>query len=144
MRRLIGFVLRSKYGELFRFIIGGIATTAVNWVIYIPVFWLFKASFIEETAAIIANAIAWFGAVVFAFIINRILVFHSEEKRKKQIFMQFFWFTATRSITGVAEIFMPSVLMLAFDMNDMLARLIIAVVLMICNYLTSKFIAFKH
>lgn len=143
LRQLLGALLRSKYGELIRFTLGGIATTAVNWIIYIPFYYLlFEPQMSEEAAAMIANAIAWLGSVIFAFVVNRILVFHSKEHRRGHVLLQFLYFTATRAVTGLGEIFLPSALM-GLGMHNMLARLVIAIVLMIFNYLTTKFIAFK-
>ena len=60
--------LLLKYKEVIMYLIFGVATTLVNWVVYSL---LMKTSAVNMT---ISNAIAWFTAVVFAYITNKLFV----------------------------------------------------------------------
>ena len=54
--------LLLKYKEVIMYLIFGVATTLVNWIVYSL---LMKTSVVNMT---VSNAIAWFTAVVFAYI----------------------------------------------------------------------------
>ncbi len=132
-----------KYGEVLRFLVGGFLTTVVNFLIYTPCYYfVFQPIMLEETASIVCNALAWAGAVVFAFFVNKYLVFRSKTS-KHAGFMQFVAFVATRAVSGVMEIFFPAVLIF-FGVNNLVAKLIVSFFILICNYLTGKFFAFRR
>ena len=63
--------LLLKYKEVIMYLIFGVATTLVNWIVYSL---LMKTSVVNMT---VSNAIAWFTAVVFAYITNKLFVFES-------------------------------------------------------------------
>ena len=69
MQKIIQLI--QKYKELVMYFIFGVATTLVNWVAYSL---LVRTDVISMT---VSNAIAWFVAVVFAFVTNKIFVFES-------------------------------------------------------------------
>ena len=62
----------KKHREIIIYLIFGVATTFVNWILYIL---CVKALSLGITAG---NAIGWIGAVLFAFITNRRYVFLSK------------------------------------------------------------------
>ena len=66
-------------GEVFSYLFFGVCTTVVN----IVVFQLCCSAL--GIHALISNIIAWIFAVAFAYITNRIFVFHSQEKSPKGI-----------------------------------------------------------
>ena len=68
--------LLLKYKEAIMYLIFGVLTTAVNWVVYFP---LTKLTPIHYQAA---NVISWIAAVVFAYFTNREFVFLSKNKNK--------------------------------------------------------------
>ncbi len=132
-----------KYGEALRFLLGGFLTTLVNFLIYTPCYYfVFQPMMPEETASIICNFIAWAGAVIFAFFVNKYLVFRSRTDKHTGL-VQFFAFVATRAISGVMEIFFPAILIF-FGVNNLVAKLAISFFILICNYLTGKFLAFRR
>lgn len=59
--------------ETILYIIFGVATTAVNYV----VFHLFYNVLWHQRGSLIANAVAFAAAVVFAFVVNKVFVFQS-------------------------------------------------------------------
>ena len=65
--------LFKKYKEIIMYLVFGVATTVVNWIVYIICTKLFGLSGAELTNGQIAlcNGIAWVVAVTFAFSITR-------------------------------------------------------------------------
>lgn len=59
--------------ETILYIIFGVATTAVNYV----VFYLFYNVLWNQSRSLIANAAAFVAAVIFAFVVNKLFVFES-------------------------------------------------------------------
>ena len=60
--------------ETILYIIFGVATTAVNYV----VFYLLYHVFWHQSGSLIANAAAFVVAVIFAFVVNKMYVFESK------------------------------------------------------------------
>lgn len=143
LRHPIKAFSHEKYGELLRFALGGVLTTAVNFAIYLPSYrYLFRPSLSSEFSAILANSLAWVLAVLFAFFVNKHLVFRSETRTRAGFFYQLLSFYATRAASGAFEVFLPS-LLIYIGLHDVVAKLTVAVLVLVCNYLTSKFIAFR-
>ena len=135
--------MHPKFGELFRFALSGGATTIVNLCFYIPCYyWIFGPLVSKEAASAISNGIAWFFAVLFAFFITKNLVFMSKEKERSRVFVQLLSFYGTRMFSGVFEIFLPS-LLIYWGLHNIVAKLAVAAFVIVCNFLTSKFITFR-
>ncbi len=69
-----------KYKEIIMYLIFGVATTGVNWVVYSL---LMKAVLVhapgsDDVKMTVSNVIAWIAAVIFAFITNKLWVFESK------------------------------------------------------------------
>ena len=60
--------------ETVLYIIFGVATTAVNYI----VFFLFYSMLWKQHNSLAANAIAFVAAVIFAFVVNKLFVFESK------------------------------------------------------------------
>ena len=90
--------LLLKYKEVIMYLIFGVATTLVNWVVYSL---LMKTSAVNMT---ISNAIAWFTAVVFAYITNKLFVFESKSWNVAEVWKEVVKFFGARITTGVIEI----------------------------------------
>lgn len=127
-----------KYREIINYLIFGILTTLVNFIIYI-VFTRFL-SFNELTS----NCIAWCVSVTFAYITNRIFVFCSNVKNKKNILREIASFFSSRILTGVmCDILIFKFLLDVLLINDILVKIIVQVIIIVGNYLLSKFLVFK-
>ena len=139
--------------EIIMYLIFGVATTVVNWGVTFlcqRVFGLNEPGF--QTSA--ANGIAWFAAVLFAFITNRRFVF---EKTDNSVWAELVKFYAARIFTGLFETFLPDGLFalsragggaLSFLAADFLgltggiAKAITTVIVIILNYILSKLVVF--
>ena len=131
--------LFKKYREQISYLFFGVLTTAVNFITYaiITHFAIFDGDFGKS----IANIIAWFTAVVFAFFTNKFFVF--EHKNDSPILREFLTFFGARVISGFVENggFILFVDILHF--NDFVVKAAIAVFVVIFNYVLSKFLIFK-
>ena len=94
-----------KYKEIIMYLIFGVATTGVNWVVYSL---LMKAVLVhapgsDDVKMTVSNVIAWIAAVIFAFITNKLWVFESKSWVPKVAAREFVSFVASRLATGVIE-----------------------------------------
>ena len=142
--------LFKKYQELILYVLFGGLTTVVNFV----VFWLLNKA-IGETAYLLNNAIAWFCAVVFAYVTNKLCVFDSKSWEIKVVIKEVPEFFLARVFSLIVEegglwLFVEkmgfdklSFNLLGFEVTGKLtAKLVLAVIVVILNYFFSKFIIF--
>lgn len=135
--------LYKKYKEMILYLIFGVLTTALNYVVYF-IFVVPLGVHYE-----ISNCIAWVAGVIFAYFTNRSVVFNSQAKGIKKKLIEATEFVAARLFSLVAEMV---ILWLFIDIiplcpdkywNNLIAKFIGAVVVVILNYLASKFVIFK-
>lgn len=142
-KKLKALLENERYGEILRFALGGVLTTAVNFLVYIPAFYLLFSPALGETfGSVVANLLAWVLAVLFAFFINKHLVFKSKTDTRRGFLAQLFTFYATRAASGALEILLPA-LLIYLGMNNLLAKIAVSVLILVTNYFTSKFLAFR-
>lgn len=143
--------LFEKYREIITYVIFGGLTTVVNYVIYFP---LRRININYEAATFIA----WLGAVLFAYAVNRAFVFKSKAKGKAAL-REFLLFVGARVFSYGAEaltmyIFMDVinvdrfVLSVSFFENPLPvgefgAKTIAQIIIIILNYLFSKLVIFR-
>ena len=133
----------KKHKEIFNFLIFGVLTTLVKWSVYSVLVMKFL---VDKN---VSNIIAWACAVSFAFITNKRWVFESKSKDKQSLLREGLTFLGSRIGTGVVEIGLFP-LLLALGLNEKLfgiegfvAQVISTIVVIILNYIFSKFIVFK-
>ena len=125
-------ISKSKIPVMYLFF--GVLTTIVNIVTYI---------FFSEFCGInylISNIIAWFISVVFAYVTNRKWVF---ESKSNKILKEFTLFLGGRASSGVMD---TALLFIAVDLlnfNDLISKIAIGIIIVIVNYIFSKYIVFK-
>ena len=157
--------LLVKYKEIIMYIIFGVLTTLVNWVVYTVLikifgsaveneeilFTLFGRNISKEIFYIfIANFVAWVAGVVFAFVTNKIWVFESKSWRFGLVMKELWLFVLARLITGVMEWFgVPLLWAIGLDqdlfgIDGFLAKIIVSVIVVILNYVFSKLIIFRN
>ena len=123
-------------------IIGG-CTTAVNWLVYTP---------LSKTGADLAlcNSAAWLAAVIFAFFTNKFIVFRSTRTKPSEVVKEAVLFIASRIVSGLFEIFLPSLLYgigldaEIFGIRGAAAKLITSVLIIVLNYVFSKLFVFGN
>ena len=130
--------LWEKYRSILIYIIFGVLTTAVNYLVYIPCLNLLGMS------ASVSNVIAWCVAVLFAFLTNKPFVFESKDWSAKTVVPEFTKFVGTRVASGLME---TVILMVAVDMlgwNGVIWKLVTNVIVVILNYIGSQLLVFRR
>ena len=122
--------------EVILYGIFGIFTTIVNLASF---YVLTNLLHLEEN---ISNIIAILLAVIFAYITNKDLVFHSDAKTIKEKTMQFIKFMSGRAFTMAVE-WVGCLLLFLTPINQMISKLAMTIIVIILNFFISKFFAFK-
>lgn len=133
IRKIIKKVLTK---EVILYIVFGVITTVVN----IGSFYIMNT--LLKWDKNIANLIAIILAVLFAYITNKDLVFHSEAETIKEKLSEFLKFMAGRAFTMIVE-FIGGWLLFQTPIPEMISKLLVTVVIIILNFFISKFFAFK-
>lgn len=159
----------EKHREIVMYLLFGVLTTAVGWIVYFAVLWALKAMMgipVEDTSSgryigayTAAQIIQWVAAVLFAFFTNRKWVF-TEADKNVSIPVQLAKFSAGRVVTffvdyvitfvgalGLAAI-IPALVKVAFlgrewNFAEIGAKVVAAVIVIVCNYIFSKIFVFK-
>ena len=161
--------LCAKHREILMYLFFGVLTTAVGWIVYFTLLWGWKAGFslpADDTSSstylvgyTIAQVVQWIAAVLFAFFTNRKWVFTNAQK-ETSIVLQLSKFAGGRVVTffidyavtlfaamGAAALLpaLTSVSLLGREWNlcEIGAKIIAAVIVIICNYVFSKIFVFK-
>lgn len=130
--------LITKYKDLLLYAIFGVLTTAVNVVAY----WVF--SHLVGVGTVASSIIAWFAAVLFAYVTNRRWVFHSEAEGASAIMREAVAFFASRLATGVVDWVGMFLLVDVMQLPDVMVKFALNVLVIILNYVASKLIVFRH
>ncbi len=139
-----------KYKEIIMYLIFGVLTTVVSWVSY-ALFEMLFGTFISNSdiKIAIANVLSWVAAVLFAYITNKLWVFDSKSWEKKLLIREIITFVGSRLLTAPLEwVGVPLLVMLGldapiFDIDGMLAKIIVSIAVVILNYVFSKLFVFR-
>lgn len=123
--------------ELIRYIFFGIATTVVNILVYILL------SSVLNTNLIVSNTCAWIISVIFAFITNKLFVFQNRFMNFKEDFLSFLNFILYRLLSYGVDLFLMIIFVNLLLTDDIISKILVNVVVILLNYLTSKFIVFR-
>ena len=129
--------LWNQFKELFFYGIFGVLTTVVNVLVY----HLFANVF--SFHYLIANVIAWIIAVIFAFVTNKLYVFKSKSWENKIWLSEFGKFIGARLVTGILDMAMMYIMIDTLSWNDVLAKIITNIVVILLNFVFSKLLIFK-
>lgn len=131
--------LYKKHNEIINYLIIGVLTTLISLLIYyICVFTFLNPQ--KPLELQIANIISWIGAVLFAYITNRKIVFKSKNTKIKKEMTEFI---GSRIITLILDMLTMFILVTLLNINDKIAKLIVQFLVIIGNYIISKFFVFK-
>lgn len=136
----------KKYEEVIAYLFWGVLTTFVSWGSY-SIFVLIFVGVMQKV--FIANVLSWITAVLFAFVTNKICVFHSNHWNFKVVSIELSKFISARLFTGVFEIFgVPLLVKIGlnqtiFGIDGMVAKILVSVLVVILNYFFSKLFIFK-
>lgn len=136
MEKIKGLIKKVCTKEVILYAVFGLLTTLVNIGTFAILTNLLK---VNEN---VSNIIAIILAVLFAYVTNKDLVFHSKAQGGKEKLNEFIKFIAGRAFTMVVE-FVGCYLMFKLPIPEMVSKCIITVLVIVLNFFISKFFAFK-
>lgn len=131
------FKISKNIKEKLLYLFFGVLTTLVNFSSY---YILVK---ILNTHYLIGNGLAWGFSVCFAYITNRKYVFAVAKKSKQETFQEIISFFGFRVISGLIDMLLMFILVTMLSVNDTISKIAVNVLIVVLNYLFSKFIIFK-
>ena len=133
-------LLSEKHRELVAYLFVGGLTTLVSFGTY----WLYSRVFGIENEHV-AKFLSMLTAMVFSFYPNKVWVFRSTDKRGKELVREVVSFFASRSFSAfVVEQGLFAFFIEVIKMYDLIANIIVMVIIVILNYVLSKFIVFRR
>lgn len=136
--------LYLKYHEAIMYLIFGGLTTLVNFVVFAALRYL-------GAALQMSNIIAWIFAVLFAYITNKKWVFRSHTADKRDLLREILSFYGARVFSLLVELalfqiwtglIIASFRELDTPLYEFCFKLVIQVIVIILNYIFSKFFIF--
>lgn len=124
--------------ELFSYLVFGILTTLVNIFVYAL---LTKGLDIDYKTS---TTLAWIAAVLFAYITNKIYVFDSKSFEWAIVAKEFISFLCFRLLSYLLDIGSMILLVEYLVVDDLIAKIIANVLVVIVNYIASKLFIFKQ
>lgn len=124
--------------EVIMYIIFGVLTTLVNLIISFVLAGAFKID------GSIASAIGIVTSILFAYFTNRRWVFNTQAKGLKENFNEFWKFIAGRAVTMIIEQGGVMIFYGVLGMAFVPVKLSLTIIVIILNYIFSKFFAFKN
>ena len=161
--------LIKKYREILLYLVFGVLTTVVGWAVYFAILLVGKAAFDlppEITSGgtyfaiyTTAQVVQWIAAVLFAFFTNRAWVFTDADKEARML-PQLAKFSAGRVATFFVDYLVTyfgaillskaisawnsvEILGVELNLNEIGAKVVAAVIVIIANYFFSKLFVFK-
>jgi len=149
-----------KQAELLRYLIAGGLTTLLSMVIHYGICFLLAEkqalaggnliawvvdSINRATPAqmSVASAISWVISVLFAFWINRVMVFQVEKASAGKVLTELLQFAGSRIVSFL--VFEQGMMLglKAIGVSNIVNRIIVLIFVMVFNYVASKFWIFK-
>lgn len=120
--------------ELFLYVVFGFFTFVVNFVTY----FIFVGLGLNY---LIANALAWFFSVLFAYITNRKWVF---ESKSPDVLKEMSLFFGGRIFSGVVDTALMYLFIDVLVLGDFISKTVVQIIVIILNYVFSKLIVFTE
>ncbi|GKX28583.1 membrane protein [Vallitalea longa] len=141
IKRLINYIKEimqdERFQKIFRYVFIGGLTTLVNFT----VFWLF--TYLLNINLNIANVISIICAVIFAYVTNKIFVFRSKCDSTKEFLLEAFSFFSSRGVTMLIEVGGVYVLTSWLQIEAMISKVIISIIVLVLNYLFAQLLVFR-
>jgi putative flippase GtrA len=138
---------REEMLELVRYVVAGAITTLLSLAIKYASFILLSEDHTIDGAnteqVMIGTLISWVIAVVFAFWINRWMVFRVKDEGRRELGREFLQFVGARLVSWALIEEGIAVLIKWMGVSNTLNALIVMVLVTIFNYVVSKFWIFK-
>lgn len=131
--------LYMKYKEIINYLIVGGLTTVISLIVYyVAVYTVLDPNNAFQLQ--VANILSWIAGVTFAYFTNRKFVFESKEPNKLKEATKFVGSRVSTLLLDMLVMWL-GVTVLAF--NDKIMKIISQILVIIGNYVISKFFVFK-
>lgn len=131
----IKHVIEKHYEQIRYLIVGGMTS-----VIGVGGYWLLV---VLDRSPVIANVLSWIVAVAFAYIANKQFVFRDQTRGARQLVQQILSFVSSRVFSLIVETVLIWIGTDILQFNKYFIKIPVAVVVVILNYITGKFVVFK-
>lgn len=154
--------LYKKYKEIINYLVFGVLTTLVDFAVYTPLTAIFGADhklFGFIPWYIVTSVIAWAAAVLFAYVTNKKWVFENKDWSARAVARELPTFAGGRVLTLLIQLFLMWLMIdvthldktwlltwgagLIGQKGDFSVKAIVAVVVIVLNYIISKLFVFK-
>ena len=135
MKRIRELFYKHKEGILY--IVFGIVTTLVNIVAY-------KTFTQLGLGTISSTSISWFLSVLVAYITNKLFVFQNKNMHIKYVTREILTFYSCRLTSGLVDLIIMSIFVDIFQLNNLLVKCASNVIVIILNYVFSKYLIFTQ
>lgn len=125
--------LYRNYLEVINYLVVGGLTTFISILVYGIGTRVFSLDLVR------ANVVSWVIAVLFAYYANKVFVFRSKGKS----FKEFVSFVGSRVITLLLDTSLMLLFVNVINMNDLISKVIVQIVVIVGNYIISKMIVFR-
>ena len=124
-----------KYQEYISYLVFGVLTTLVNLAIFYVLERLMNY--------LVANVIAWIGAVVFAYVVNKLFVFESDRRDIRGLLFEISTFFTARLLSlgleeGILFLFVEQL-----GCRAGIVKLFAQILVVVFNYVASKLVIFR-
>ncbi len=126
-----------RHMDILSYLFFGVLTTVVNYIVYLPLYNL------TDLPASVCNIIAWTLSVAFAYLTNKPFVFKSGDWSKKTVIPELLKFVGCRVGSGFAETAIIFVTVDILRLNGNVIKLAVSILVVIVNYIASKFLVFN-
>jgi len=123
--------------EVILYLVFGVLTTLVNIIVFTL---LYRTLGVGTVAS---NVAAWVLSVLFAYVTNRTFVFESKAAGAKAVIIEAIGFFSGRIMTGLLDTVIMYVSVDILAMDDLAMKILSNVLVVILNYVISKFIVFR-
>lgn len=125
-----------KYEEVWLYLIFGVLTTLINFVVYLALTDGLGVNFM------VSNVFAFIGAVLFAYVTNKIWVFKNRNFELKYLLGEIAKFFSARIVSFGMDMTIMYVFVEILSMNDLVIKIFSNILVIILNYILSKFLIF--
>ena len=129
--------LIKKYKSIILYLVFGALTTLINIATYAIFAKVLNINYL------ISNVIAWILAVIVAYITNKLYVFESKSFEKNVLVKEVISFFIARLFSLGVDMSFMYITIGILKYNDILMKVLSNIIVIILNYVFSKFIIFK-
>lgn len=136
IEKTLNYYKNPKYKRIVNYIFFGVCTTLVNLIVYYILTNIGLGRKISNFTSITLS-------ILFAYFVNAKYVFNSKAYGFKKVFYELYKFFTSRLFTMLIEILGVEILVF-IGLQDFISKIIVQFIVIVVNYLISKFLVFKN